>query len=59
MCQIVIISGSPGAGKSTVSPIIAKNSLYERAVCIHTDDFYGYIRKGKGFIEPWKLEYVT
>jgi predicted kinase len=51
MGHIVIISGPPGAGKSTVSRILAEKSPYERAAHIHTDDFYGYIRKG--FIKPW------
>jgi len=49
--RIVIISGSPGSGKSSVSRLLAENSTHERAVHMHTDDFYGYIRKG--YIPPW------
>lgn len=52
--QIVIISGAPGAGKSTVARILAEKSPLECAVHIHTDDFYHYIRKG--YVEPWKAE---
>jgi len=54
MGQIIIVSGSPGTGKSTISRMLAENSPYERAVHIHTDDFYGYIRKG--YIKPWLSE---
>ena len=49
--RIVIISGSPGSGKSTVSRNLAENSVYEKAVHMHTDDFYTYIHKG--YISPW------
>ncbi len=48
---IIIVTGACGAGKSTVSKILAENSLCEKAVHMHTDDFYGYIRKG--YIAPW------
>ena len=50
--RIVIVSGSPGTGKTSISQKLAENSAHERAVHIHTDDFYQYIRKG--YIEPWE-----
>lgn len=44
--RIIIISGSPGTGKSTTASIIAKESTLSKSVHMHTDDFYHYIRKG-------------
>jgi len=52
--RIVLISGSPGSGKSSVSKKLAENSIYEQAVHMHTDDFYAYIHKG--YIPPWLAE---
>lgn len=52
--QIIIISGAPGSGKSSVSKRLAETSEFDHSVHMHTDDFYGYIRKG--YISPWLLE---
>src|SRR5215469_226335 len=52
--RVVIISGPPGAGKSTVARALAEQSDLPRAVHLHTDDFYGYIRKG--YRDPWLPE---
>ncbi|MBD5138089.1 MAG: AAA family ATPase [Ruminococcus sp.] len=52
--KIVIVSGACGTGKSTVSRLLAENSHCQYTVHMHTDDFYGYIRKG--YIDPWKDE---
>jgi predicted kinase len=54
MSRIVIVSGPPGAGKSTVARRLAETSQADRAVHLHTDDFYAYVRKG--FVPPWKSE---
>jgi|1186.fasta_scaffold52261_2 predicted kinase len=51
---IVIVSGPPGAGKSTVAASLAAGSPHDRAVHLHTDEFYGSIRKG--FVPPWLPE---
>lgn len=52
--RIVIVSGPPGAGKSTIARRLAEGSDAEAAVHLHTDDFYAYIRKG--YVEPWRPE---
>ena len=50
---VVIITGPPGAGKTTVAAALAERSA-RPAVHLHSDDFYGYIRSG--FIEPYRPE---
>jgi predicted kinase len=49
--RIVIVSGPPGAGKSTIARGLALGADGPLAVHLHTDDFYAYIRKG--WVEPW------
>lgn len=44
--RIVIITGSPGTGKTTVAAAAAKASDMEKSVHMHTDDFYHYLSKG-------------
>jgi adenylate kinase family enzyme len=51
--SILILTGSPGAGKSTVARLLADTSTRPTAH-LHTDDFYAAIRKG--FISPWLRE---
>ena len=51
---IVIITGSPGTGKTTAASVIAKESSLSRSVYIHTDDFYHYLSKGE--IPPYLPE---
>ena len=51
---IVIISGSPGSGKSSVSRLLAENSPHDKTIHFHTDDFYHSICKG--YIAPWRSE---
>jgi len=52
--RIVIVSGPPGAGKSTIARRLAEAAPGELAVHLHTDDFYAYVRKG--FVAPWLPE---
>ena len=49
--RVVIISGPPGTGKTSISKVLAEKSLHDRAVHIQLDDFWQCIRKG--YIHPW------
>ena len=51
---VVIVSGPPGSGKTTVSRLLAEHSPAERAVHLHSDDYYQRILKG--FVAPWLTE---
>lgn len=44
--RIVIITGSPGTGKTTAAALAARQSTLARSVHMHTDDFYQYLSKG-------------
>lgn len=44
--RIVVVTGSPGTGKTTASAMLAKESGMERSAHMHTDDFYHYLSKG-------------
>ena len=44
--RIIVITGAPGTGKTTISAIVAKESSMEKSVHMHTDDFYHYLSKG-------------
>lgn len=49
---VLILSGPPGAGKSTVAEALADRA--ERAVHLESDAFFRFIRAG--YVEPWKPE---
>ena len=44
--RIVVITGSPGTGKSTTASLVAKESDMDKSVHMRTDDFYHYLSKG-------------
>lgn len=44
--RIIVITGSPGTGKTTAASIVAKESDMEKSVHMHTDDFFHYLSKG-------------
>jgi len=52
---VLILSGPPGAGKSTVAEVFADRA--ERAVHLESDAFFRFIRAG--YVEPWKPESQT
>lgn len=44
--RMIIITGSPGTGKTTTAAIVAQESGMEKSVHMHTDDFYHALCKG-------------
>lgn len=44
--RIIVITGSPGTGKTTTASIVAKESDLAKSVHMHTDDFFHYLSKG-------------
>lgn len=44
--RIIVITGSPGTGKTTTASIIAKETDMDKSVHMHTDDFYHFLSKG-------------
>lgn len=52
--RFIILSGPPGAGKTTLAVKLVERSPAPAAVHLHSDDFYDYVKKG--FILPWLPE---
>ena len=44
--RLVIITGSPGTGKTTAAALVAQESSLDKSIHMHTDDFYRYLSKG-------------
>jgi predicted kinase len=49
---LLLLTGSPGTGKTTVAPLVADR--HERSVCLDLDWFFAKLRSGA--IEPWLAE---
>ncbi|MEM8922318.1 MAG: ATP-binding protein [Actinomycetota bacterium] len=49
MASLLIVTGPPGAGKSTVSALLAADPT--RSVLVEGDRFFGFLAEGA--IEPW------
>jgi len=49
---VLILTGAPGSGKTTVAGLLAAKS--QRAVHIESDRFFHFIQAG--YVEPWKPE---
>ena len=49
MSNLLVLTGPPGAGKSTVARILADR--YEPSVLVDGDAFFGFLARGA--IEPW------
>jgi cytidylate kinase len=52
---LLLLTGSPGCGKTTVAPLIADR--HELSVCLDLDWFFAKLRRGA--VEPWREEAHT
>ena len=43
--RIIVITGSPGTGKTTTASIVAKESEMDKSVHMNTDDYFDDLRK--------------
>jgi predicted kinase len=49
---LLLLTGSPGSGKTTVAPLVADR--HEPSACLDLDWFFSKLRRGA--VEPWKAE---
>jgi energy-coupling factor transporter ATP-binding protein EcfA2 len=49
MSELIVVTGPPGAGKSTVAKVLAQR--YDPSALISSDAFFAMV--GRGYIDPW------
>lgn len=52
VASVLLLTGSPGCGKSTVAPLVADR--HEPSACLELDWFFAKVRRG--FVDPWRAE---
>ena len=52
MADLIVVSGPPGAGKSTVARLLAER--FPASALVTGDDFFAYV--ARSWIEPWRPE---
>lgn len=52
VADLIVVTGPPGAGKSTVAQVLSK--LFEPSARVAGDDFFAFI--DQGYIAPWTAE---
>ena len=52
MGSLLVVTGPPGAGKSTVARTVVER--FERSVLVEGDAFFGFLARGA--IQPWRPE---
>ena len=52
MAELIVVTGPPGAGKSSVAQLLVEG--FPRSALVRGDDFFGYV--SAGWIAPWLPE---